>query len=112
MLNDDPLENSWDVTSDSIAAYIASQLHIRRVILITDIDGVYSCDPKKHSDAKLIKKISVKQLEIVQKRTCVDKFLPSLLSQSEIQCFVVNGFYPERIEAILKGKKTICTLIN
>ena len=31
MLNNDPLENSWDVTSDSIAAYIASQLHIRKL---------------------------------------------------------------------------------
>jgi 5-(aminomethyl)-3-furanmethanol phosphate kinase len=111
MLNDDPLENSWDVTSDSIAAYIASQLHIKRLILITDVDGVYSCDPKTYSDAKLIKKISVKQLQIMDERTCVDKFLPLLLSQSEIQCFVVNGFFPERIEAILEGKKIICTII-
>ena len=26
MLNNDPLENSWDVTSDSIAVYIANQM--------------------------------------------------------------------------------------
>ncbi len=112
MINNDPLENSWDVTSDSIAAYIASQLCIRKVILVTDVDGVYLCDPKKYLDAKLIEQISIKQLETMHERTCVDKFLLSLLSQSEIQCIVVNGCYPARIEAILEGKKTICTLIN
>jgi 5-(aminomethyl)-3-furanmethanol phosphate kinase len=30
----DPLPHSWDVTSDSIAAWLAGQLHARRVVLI------------------------------------------------------------------------------
>ncbi len=63
MLKNDPLENSWDVTSDSIAVYIANQLHIKKVILVTDVDGIFTRDPKKYSDAKLICKISAKQLE-------------------------------------------------
>lgn len=112
LLSKDPLENSWDVTSDSIAVYIAGQLHISKVLLVTDVDGVYACDPKKHSDAKLIKRLSAKELLTMNKRTSVDKFLPKLLLQLQIKCFVVNGLYPERVEAILDERDAICTLIN
>ena len=112
LLSKDPLENSWDVTSDSIAVYIAGQLHISKVLLVTDVDGVYTCDPKKHSDAKLIKRLSAKELLMINKRTSVDKFLPKLLVQLQIKCFVVNGLYPERVEAVLDGRDAVCTLIN
>jgi len=112
LLKEDPLENSWNVTSDSIAAHIASQLQVNRVILVTDVDGIYTQDPKKYSNAQLKKRISAKQLGEMHKRTSVDKFLPFLLSQLHIQCFVVNGLCPERIKAILAGQKTICTLID
>ena len=112
LLSEDPLQNSWDVTSDSITVYIAGQLHISKVLLVTDVDGVYTCDPKKHSDAKLIKRLSAKELLMMNKRTSVDKFLPKLLLQLQIECFVVNGLYPERVEAVLVGRDTVCTLIK
>ena len=57
MLSEDPLENSWDVTSDSIAVYIADRLQVK-VLLVTDVDGVYTNDPKSNPEAKLIKKLS------------------------------------------------------
>jgi hypothetical protein len=109
---DNALENSWDVTSDSIAIYVAGQLHATRTILVTDVDGVYTCDPKKSSGAKLIRELSARDLLRMNKRTSVDKFLPKLLLQLQIECFVVNGLYPERVEAILNGQDTACTLIT
>jgi hypothetical protein len=109
---DDPLENSWDVTSDSIAAYVAGQLHATRLLLVTDVDGIYTLDPKKDPEAKLIKKLSAHDLLRMKKRTSVDKFLPKLLLQLQIECFVVNGLYPERVEAILNGQDTTCTVIS
>ena len=112
MLREDPLENSWDVTSDSIALYIASRLHVSRVLLITDVDGIYTEDPKQHPDAKLIEQITAQELLAMNNRTSVDKALPKLLLNSPVDCFVVNGLFPERIEAILENKITVCTLIN
>jgi aspartokinase-like uncharacterized kinase len=112
LFSEDPLENSWDVTSDSIAVYIAGQLHASRVVLVTDVNGVYTCDPKKFSDAKLISKLSANDLLKMNKRTSVDKFLPKLLLQLQIECFVVNGLYPDRVESILDGRDTVCTIIN
>jgi hypothetical protein len=109
---EDPLENSWDVTSDSIAVYVAGQLHLTRALLVTDVDGVYTCDPKKSSEAKLIKELPASGFLRMNRRTSVDKLLPKLLLQLQIECFVVNGLCPERVEAILKGQDTVCTLIT
>lgn len=112
LFSDDALSNTWDVTSDSITLYIADKLHLSKTILVTDVDGVYSCDPKKFSEAKLIKKLSASNLEKMGERTSVDSFLPKLLLQMQTECFVVNGLYPQRVEAILNGKQTICSLIT
>jgi aspartokinase-like uncharacterized kinase len=112
LLSEDPLENSWDVTSDSIAVYIASRLQAAKVLLITDVDGIYKSDPKTHSEAKLIENVSATDLLAMNERTSVDKALPKLLLQFPIDCFVVNGLFLERVEAVLDGQNTVCTLIK
>jgi len=111
MFKEDPLENSWDVTSDSIAAYVAGRLHVAQVLLVTDVDGIFTKDPKKHADAALIERLSAEELLKLNKRTSVDRFLPKLLLESSIDCYVVNGKHPERIEAVLAGQQATCTLI-
>jgi aspartokinase-like uncharacterized kinase len=107
----DPLPNSWDITSDSIAVYVAGQLGACRIVLITNVDGIFTKDPRKFADAKLISMISAKELESFEERTSVDKYLPKLLIETKIECYVINGLYPKRIEDIFDHKKTICTLI-
>jgi aspartokinase-like uncharacterized kinase len=112
LLEEDPLENSWNVTSDTIAVYLAHRLEVGTVLLVKDVDGVYPNDPKKHPDSKLIKNLSAAQLLAMDKPTSVDKALPKLLLKSSIECFVVNGLFPERVEAVLEGRDAICTLIK
>jgi aspartokinase-like uncharacterized kinase len=112
MFHDDPLENSWDVTSDSIAVYVAWRLQVPSVLLVTDVDGIYTSDPKTHSEAKFIKKISATELLTLDTRTSVDKALPKLLAKTNLNCFVVNGLFPDRIEAVLDGRETVCTRIS
>jgi len=111
MFREDPLENSWDVTSDSISAYVASRLHVAKVLLVTDVDGIFTEDPRKHAAAVLIERLSAEELLKLNKRTSVDRFLPKLLLESPIDCYVVNGKHPERIEAVLAGQQATCTLI-
>ena len=112
MFKERPLEASWDVTSDSITAYIASRLKANRAILVTNVDGIFESDPKRHSDAKLIQRLSAQELLEFTHRTSVDKFLPKLLLKTHVDCYVVNGAYPERVADILLGKSTICTLVK
>jgi aspartokinase-like uncharacterized kinase len=112
MFQEDPLENSWDVTSDSIAAYVASRLHVTKVLLVTDVDGIFTKDPKKHSDATLIEQLSAEGLLKLNKRTSVDSYLPKLLLEVQVDCYVVSGKHAERIGAILAGQRTTCTLVS
>lgn len=112
LLSEDPLENSWEVTSDSIAVYLAHRMQVHKVLLVTDVDGVYNEDPKTKPDSKLITKLSVSELLALKKRTSVDKALPRLLLKLPVDCFVVNGLFPERVEAVLDGQDAVYTLIK
>lgn len=111
MFHADRLEYSWDVTSDSIAAHIAGLLHAEKLILVTDVDGIFTDNPKRDLNARLMEKISTNQLLSWNKRTSVDKSLPKILLTTRSDCYVVNGKHPERIKAILENRKTVCTRI-
>jgi aspartokinase-like uncharacterized kinase len=112
LCSEDPLENTWDVTSDSIALYIANRLQANKVLLIKDVDGILTSDPRKEKAARLIDKITASDLLAIEQLTSVDKASPKLLLQWKIDCFVVNGLFPERIEAILEGREDIYTKIT
>ncbi len=112
LFSEDPLENSWNVTSDSIAAYLADRIQVQKLLLVTDVDGVYTDDPKTNPGSRLIRKLSASELLAMNGRTSVDKFLPKLLLKLTVDCFVVNGLFPERVKAVLEGQETICTLIK
>jgi len=105
ILSTDELPHSWDVTSDTIALYVAKFLNLEEIIIATDVDGVYD----KYPEGKLLNTISAKDIEGF---TSVDKHLPQLLIEYRINCYVVNGKYPERIINLLNGKKDICTKIT
>ncbi|UCC58889.1 MAG: delta 1-pyrroline-5-carboxylate synthetase [Candidatus Bathyarchaeum sp.] len=112
MFREDPLEHSWDVTSDTITAYIAGLLQAEKLILVTDVDGIFSEDPEKNLDAALIEELPAKRLLGWNKRTSVDRTLSKILLQTKTDCYVVNGSYPERIRHILENEKTICTHVT
>lgn len=111
MFKHNPLESSWNITSDSIAIYLSIHLKIENAIILTDVDGIYTKDPKIFPKSKLIEKISPIELIEKNQKTCVDTFIANLLLKSKINCNIVNGFYPERIISLLNNKKTICTNI-
>ena len=89
----DELPHTWDVTSDSIAAWIAHQLKAR-FIKVTDVDGVYI-------DGTLIKEIDAG--ELVGKETCVDAELPHFLMEHKMSCEVINGNCTGRLINAFKG---------
>ena len=107
----DPFEATWDVTSDSIAAHIAIKLQASKLVLLTNVDGIFSANPKENLNARLQSQITVSKLQKLGARTSVDRFLPKFLSQNPLACYIVNGKHPDRINAILAGQQVICTEI-
>ena len=95
---EDPFECTWDVTSDSIAAYIAHLLNAK-LLIVTNVNGIYTQDPKEVGST-FISKIDAKNL-LTFKESSVDEMLPSLLLEFGTICYVVNGKYPERVLSII-----------
>ena len=99
----DPLPHSWDVTSDCIAAWVASILDAR-LIKVTDVDGVLI-------NGKTVATVDATKLKEMGE-SCVDKMLPELLIKDSRDCRVINGNYPERVLAALEEKAVRGTLIK
>jgi aspartokinase-like uncharacterized kinase len=112
LFENDPFPPSWDVTSDSIAAHIAIELKAAKAVFLTDVDGIFTQDPKQHPEAKLLSGVSADELLRRVGRTSVDRFLPELLMENKLDTYVVNGAFPQRINDILSGQSTICSHIN
>lgn len=111
MFDDDPLPHSWEVTSDSIAAYIAHITDTKKIFILTNVDGVFTSDPKSSPDAELIPKISAEKLADINVCTSVDKEFPALVSKYGLECLVLNGRHPERITQALNNRKVKGTII-
>ena len=96
--SEDPFECSWDVTSDSIAAYVAHLLNAN-LLIVTDVNGIYTQDPKEPGSI-FISKIDATILLTFQESS-IDVMLPSLLLKFGTNCDVVNGKFPERVLSLI-----------
>lgn len=103
LAENDPLPHSWDVTSDTIGAFLAEQENAE-FIKVTDVDGVLI-------NQKVVDEIDTSKLASMGE-TCVDIAFPDYLKEKRMDCFVINGKYPERLLEHVRGKKTIGTLIK
>ena len=95
----EPFAHSWDVTSDSIAAYIASLLDAK-FLIATNVNGIYTREPSEEG-SKFISKIDANKL-LTFEETSIDLKLPSLLKEFGSDCYIVNGKYPERVLSIIR----------
>ena len=97
---ENPLKHSWSVTSDSIACWVANRIN-GKLLILTNVDGIYngSCSTNNEN---LIKSINAEKLLIFEE-TSVDKCLPKLLIKYHLDCYVLNGKYPDRVLAHLNN---------
>jgi uridylate kinase len=106
-------------STTAVAAIIAEALKAKKLIIATDVDGVYTKDPKKYPNAKLIKKITPEELSnIIEKEAQIageyklfDKLSLIIIKRSKIDCIVINGKKIENIKKALRGKE-VGTLIS
>ena len=95
---EDPFECSWDVTSDSIAAYVAHLLNAN-LFIVTNVNGIYTQEPKEPGST-FISKIDAKTL-LTFHESSIDVMLPTLLLRYGTNCYVVNGKFPERVMSLI-----------
>ena len=95
---EDPFECSWDVTSDSIAAYVSHILNAN-LLIVTNVNGIYTQEPEEPGST-FISKIDATKLLTFQESS-IDVMLPSLLLEFGTDCYVVNGKYPEWVLSLI-----------
>lgn len=106
----DPLPHSWAVTSDSIAAWVAGQLEAPRLVLLKDVDGLFSEGETVGEFEDLAVEMSIDQLRA--QPGGVDENLASLLARLDLETWVINGRYPQRLAELLDSQCTLGTCIK
>jgi aspartokinase-like uncharacterized kinase len=103
---EDELPHSWEVTSDSIAAWIARKAQCRRLILLKDVDGLLTAA----NPPEVISDLTVRQL--AGHDGGVDRYLRRILDGSDVETWIINGLIPERLSELLQTAHTVGTRIQ
>jgi 5-(aminomethyl)-3-furanmethanol phosphate kinase len=103
LLDADPLPHSWDVTSDSIAAWVARAVGAPRLMLVKDVDGFLAPGRGAGRRERLVREVALGKLSGV-----VDPYFACALDPA-IACWVVRGRRPQRVARLLATGRTYGT---
>ena len=106
-------------TTDTDAALIAKSMKADVLINITDVKGIYTKDPDKYKNAKLIPQMSWKEFEKMfgkkitgaGKHYVFDPLAGQICKRSKIKVVVI-GKNLKNLEKLINGKKFIGTTIK
>jgi molybdenum storage protein len=79
----------------------------RTIILLKDVDGLYTADPKTHPDARFIPEISAPDLIRMRLETLpIEPVVLELLTRARLATSlrIVNGLVPGNLSRALKGE--------
>jgi aspartokinase-like uncharacterized kinase len=107
LLQVDPLPHSWQVTSDSIAAWLAQYANIPLLVLLKSLAGVGHHDDKRAGTSGFRSSIPAKDLT---EYDIVDPYFDQALLPAT-RCWLVDGRQPERLAELLRNGVTIGTEI-
>jgi len=101
------------MTTDTVAAMVASSIEAGLIVKATDQDGIYTKDPRKYPDATKIDELSFDELAgMLEEDThrvgihqILDPEAVRILEERRIETVVVNGFKPENIISAVNGEK-------
>jgi aspartokinase-like uncharacterized kinase len=106
LLQVDPLPHSWQVTSDSIAAWLASYANIPLLVLLKSLAGVPQLDERGGSNGF---RSSIPAKDLIQ-YDIVDPYFGQALSPAT-RCWLIDGRQPERLAELLGNGTAIGTEI-
>jgi aspartokinase-like uncharacterized kinase len=100
-----PLPESWAVTSDSIAAWVASAAGASRLVLVKPVAGLYRTWPPTGAP---IARLTVDELAALTPGG-VDEHLPAALRAAAFETWVIDGREPARLAELLDEGRTAGT---
>jgi len=105
-------------STTTVAALIAEALRAEKLILATDVDGIYDDDPKRNPKAKKLEEVAVSELEKMFSEgvrageyKLLDPLTLAVIKRSKIETRVIRGKPPSNILRALKGE-SLGTLVR
>lgn len=95
----DPLPHTWDVTSDTIAAWVAHELGLD-LLLLKSVDGICA-------EGRTLDWVNTKVTTDV-----VDPLFIPFVMENHVDSFILNGKLPELITRYLRGEPVPGTRIS
>lgn len=107
------------LSGDTIISYLAKKLKAKKVVFLSDVDGVFDSDPRTNTKAKLIPLInnqnfqrvfkSLKTTNSLNRRADVTgeingKILSIKKDLKGIQVLIFNGLIPENLTRLLRNR--------
>ncbi len=101
------------MTTDSVAALIGERVQADLLVKGSNVDGIFTKDPKKFSDAEKLDKLKFEDLdrllEADSHRAGINQILDpeavKILRRSRLKTVVVNGYDAENVSAAVEGKR-------
>ncbi|MBU7010095.1 MAG: UMP kinase [Theionarchaea archaeon] len=97
-------------TTDTVAALLAELVRADLLVKVTDVDGVYTVDPKIDSTAEKIRKMGFKELEKFSQRefeagisSVIDPVAAEIISKNRLKVFVIGKRDMEDLARVIKG---------
>ena len=103
----DGLPTSWEVTSDSIAAWVAARAGAERLVLVKDVDGLFAEWPAR---GRPLARLTVAELAALRPEG-VDAYLPTALERASFDTWVIGGRVPERVVELFERGTSLGTRI-
>jgi len=108
------------LSGDQIAARLALDLGASRVIMAVNVDGVYTADPMKHAEARLVRVITPETVPDIGRIKAMDvtggmwrKVMELVkLAKRGVESQIVNALKPGALRRALTGDRRVGTLIK
>jgi glutamate 5-kinase len=102
--------------NDFLAAQVAVLIAARELILLTDIDGLFTADPRRHPDAHIISEVSdfaaLEELEIGHTTSPLGSggmrskvVAADMATAAGITTVICNGLRTQALQAVLAGER-------
>ena len=106
-------------TTDTVSAMLAERSKAKELLILTNVDGVYTTDPRKDPDAERLPRITTSQLvDIVSEgqyragsTAVVDPVAAGIIHRAGILTKVMDGRDLDQVSAALAGDDFVGTIV-
>jgi uridylate kinase len=106
-------------STSAVSALVAERIGADLLLIATNVDGVYSSDPRKNRKAEKLDKVGTRALHRIIREggarageyELLDLVTLSILERSKVKTIILNGSNPQNILKAVNGGK-IGTIVN